>query len=646
MNNAQQTTPRPTGFYSHGTSWNTLIGREPSKFESATGAALWRAFNASQQTPDRFKAVSAATGSGKTKGAIALMAHLFPMRSVIVIREVKECHEAYLDLCALIGEQNVAIIASPGAISKFESEGGSYGHRFTDAEFSSAPVAVCTHARWKGEIEKGTDRGVRLCKGEQRDLIIIDEEPELERVYVAQPEDVSRLASILSDAQLADEARSFGFTEMHHAVPALNAIHGRMRTVKDNLNVAALLPQSDLVTASDALALNSLTRKDVYDRLSHLDHGARTYAADDMERVLEFLKAACEGRVFYSKGAHSQFYAYSYAIPPQRNTIILDGTADLNGLYSVGSSLITVDTPTADYSNVEVNYIGLPKEFSGRTAWDKKNVRRVRTMRPFMDWFKETLLANTKAGEQILVYAPQVLIDTDLHKTDDEATGEAADDDRYCEWEGRKIHWSHFGSGRGTNKFKDCTVYFQIRAHYKPKAAIVAQTLSHTGGMPGTEMMKNWSSGRTKETVYVHVRDTLIACDTKQNAARTCIRKLDDNGTAAKARLYFVSDNLTQIERYQEQMFPQSPKVALIVDPKIDTETSTGPERLAHLLATTDLTLLTYAELMATTGILKQHLGKSLKSPAVRAVMRTQGWRQVKRTEAGLKGNGKVLTLK
>ena len=116
--NATSLAPLPVGFYRHAAAWNLLIGRQPSKFESATGNALWRAYQACQQTPDRFKAVSAATGSGKTKGALALMAHIYPAETAIVIREIKECREAYLDLCKLIGEENVAISVSKAAIKK------------------------------------------------------------------------------------------------------------------------------------------------------------------------------------------------------------------------------------------------------------------------------------------------------------------------------------------------------------------------------------------------------------------------------------------------------------------------------------------------------------------------------------------------
>jgi hypothetical protein len=141
----------------------------------------------------------------------------------------------------------------------------------------------------------------------------------------------------------------------------------------------------------------------------------------------------------------------------------------------------------------------------------------------------------------------------------------------------------------------------------------------------------------------VSVRDTLIACDTKQNAARTCIRNLDDRGRAPKARLYFVSDNLTQIEKYQERMFPGAPRVQLMVDPEADLGDASGPARLSHLLASTDEHVLSMRDVADRTRIHRTTLPRELNGAAVRAVMRARGWRKVSRKAAGLSGNGFAL---
>src|SRR5262245_16382843 len=89
----------------HANAFRVIAGRGPSAFERATGEALWEAYRKvaceSRQSAKRvegdrqdspldatraFVAVSAATGSGKTVGACALIAHLSPAPCAFVIR--------------------------------------------------------------------------------------------------------------------------------------------------------------------------------------------------------------------------------------------------------------------------------------------------------------------------------------------------------------------------------------------------------------------------------------------------------------------------------------------------------------------------------------------------------------------------------
>lgn len=654
--NNEQTNFKQLFQNSHQQDWPLMIddGKSSTLFERATADTLWDAYIKSKQSLNQFIAVSAATGAGKTLGAQALMHHLFPLKTALVIKEIKEAHEAYIRLCKLIGEDNVAIHTSVhrenANLSGIETFTNETGHRvtrsFSETQFKNAPVVICTHQRWKSEYESGNDRGVRLCEGQPRELIIIDEEPGLERVYVAQPEDVSKLSSVLTDTMLHGEARSYGFCAGHLATTVLTDVSHRMGIAKDSANSPNLLCQQDLIKADEVEAILSLTREDILKRLMHLPEMERMFKTDQLDKVREFLIAACEGRVFYAKqSTGGQFFAYSYAVPAQQNTIILDGTADFNGLYSVGSSVMSIDAPNANYENVELNYIPLTKEFSGRNYWESKNIRKVRQSRKFMEWFREQLLKNTSAGEEILVYCPQVLTDTDLHnQMGDQCTLESAN---YCEWEERKIHWCHFGSGRGTNRFKDCTVFFQIRAFFKPKAVTVATTASHAPDYLNGERLRNLSSGKTKDPVYFQVSNTLVACDTKQNATRIGIRKLDDLGKAQAGRLYFVGDDLSMITDYQSEMFPSAGLVKVHTDDlRLDLKNSSGTERLEHLLLTSEEYLLSFKSITSTCTIHKQHILGGLRSKQVKAAMTARNWSLTTLKKVGLSGKGSVLVRK
>ena len=630
--------------HSHNAAWPQLVDdeRRPSLFERRTADALWHAYERSLQGARRFTAVSAATGAGKSLGAQCLMAHLYPARTAIVIREIREAHQAYLNLCRLIGEDNVAIHTSlhkTGAdrreVETFETETGyTIRQQFTEEDFRSAPVVICTHKRWKGEHDTNTDRGVRLCNGEPRDLIIIDEDPELERLYVAQPEHVATLASVLTDTVTADEARRYGFTESHPAVGPLRDLSHRLGRIKDNAN-RALQTDTELVPEEHVETLLSITREDVYKRLAHLETYERMNRADELDQVRHFVAAVCEGRVFYNKQARGgQFYAYSYAVPPERNTIILDGTADLNGLYSVGDSVVTLEAPDADYRDVELYYHELPAEMSGQRFWHKDHIRKRKVAEPVMEWFEGFLREHTEPGESVLVYAAKHWLDTALM-------------DRETDFEGRRVYWQHFGAGRGTNDYRSCDVYVQVRAHYKPRAVTIAQIGSYTGETFSDDQLATLSSGKTSDETYVTVRDTLVACDTKQNAARTCIRQLDDQGRAKSARLYFVGDNPTFLVDHLPEMFPGAGQLEFLTEDRPpDPEDSTGPERLAYLLASTEETVVTFTEICDLASIRKQHVRNALKAPKVRAVMEARGWAETSLKDLGRPGKGRALWRK
>lgn len=638
------TTREPFGWaHAHATAFAITTGRSPSKFEVATAAALHRA-DAQLVAPSRvrrFRAVSAATGAGKSLGAVALLAT--KATGAIIIKEIAEAHQVYLNLVEIVGPDRVAILtsihrdkASAADVAEFEQKTGfTVGRRFTEADFRNADLVVCCHKRWKGEIESGRDRGVRLCRGQQRDLIVVDEDPGLEQVHAARPADVAALAHVLGSKVMGSEARAYGFGEAHPALSALLNVEERMQRIVHDPSSPALCG-AGLIEDEEVEAILAVQYKDIRGRLQDGDLAGRTATAEALEVTLRFLQACCEGRVFFHKSGGGIFHAYSFAIPPQPNTIILDGTADMNGLYAIGQTVETVDgVPVPDYRRVQITYITPPKDVSAYFRGKDLSIRR--KMVDTAAYFREVILANTEPGEEVLVYAKKGYLDTDLQKEADES---GSDDPYYCEWQGRKVRWCHFGSGRGTNRYKDCTVYFQFDAFHKPKGVVVAEMASHRGIKLSEEELQRLSPGGTTDADYRLVKDSLIATDTKQNAARICIRKLDDQGVAQAARLYFVGTSPRVLQRYLAEMFPGAALGGLSASL---SESLSGPERLAAYLQSAEGDLVTSKELVEVTGVAGQHLRKYLSHPQVVSEITRGGWKESTRKEQGLPGKGWVL---
>lgn len=632
-----------------------LANRLPSPLETATAKTLLKA-EASVTVPSSktraFKAVVAPTGAGKSVGTAALLAHRRrdqgSFSAAYVIQTVEECDAVYRLLRELLPEEDVAVYtslhkenASPKALSQRAREQGlKIEHHFSEEQFRDAPIVICTHERWKREITSGECLGVTTWKGIPRTLVVIDEDPSLERVWVRQPEHVDELISVLSDTTLKDEARNFGFTNTHAAVEDLRSVHCKMRDIKDKSDLP-VLHTNEMITEEEADSILSLTWDDLQNRLRSLPPDQYRIKIDGLWGTVQFLRAAIQGRFFYSRDEAGAFYAYDLAVPPQPHTIILDGTADLNSMYAIGSNVIPVTGAAPDYSQVDITYVSPPSEFGGKMR--NKGILRTRwTAEPYMQWFRQFLIDHTKRGEKVLVYAKQRLLDYGLHKD----PGDGIDSPYETIWEGRHVHFVNFGRGRGSNKWKDCTAYFRLGDFHQKKAVVLSKIGSVTGQAFSSNDLTRMSTGTTIDPMYLLARDAHLLVTNKQDAARICIRQFDNDGKAAKGRLYLIDVDFNLILSNLDKLFPGARElktIGLETTLKTGTGQTKGPELLRNLLATTDEMIITGKTILEKTGIESKNIVRTLRSRKVSPVVEARGWRKVSNKEAGLRGKGWVL---
>jgi hypothetical protein len=383
----------------HGEAVATMIERAPSAFERATAHALWTTYAARMPTsgdPIAFPAVSAATGSGKSIAACALLAFLARQgeSGAYVVETIEAVEEVRRNLARLAPGAVAAYSsihranAAPDKVRDYREIGVTAGETFTEDAFRAAPIAVTTHDRWKREVESGADLGVLKRSGVSRSLVVVDEEPELQVTYQRQPEDVSALASVLAVTIQSDEARSYGFIPTHHAAESLKAIHDRMFTIKQHAGTPQLT-SADLVTATDLAHLRAITREDLSRRLWP-DAAAIAWHWE----TVEFLTAAAQGRVFYSKDEGGAFHAYAFRLPVRARHIVLDGTADINGLYAVGAHVVTVEAEAPSYAALKLHAVLPPKEHAGRMR-SNGILRDVYRARPYVEWLLSFIEENT-----------------------------------------------------------------------------------------------------------------------------------------------------------------------------------------------------------------------------------------------------------
>ena len=320
--------------------------RSPTEFEKGTALALWSAAQqaVSPDTPTTGKmvAVSSVTGGGKTQAAIALLAYLARVgkSGALLITELSEIETALESFRKLGLGDAVAVSSSlhksdadPATVKEYALKGVHRSGVWTEEEAKAAPVLVSTHAAWRAEVEQKKDHGIYTHNEKApRSLVIVDEEPQLERAYEFQSAMVGALADLLSSVDLPGDFRVH-FNDASPAVLALRSIQRKCETVMDSgRDGRKQLERVDLVTLDEAEAFSGIAPSDIFDRLSlTVPLPLRAERLRNFTRTLAALKAASQGRCFFSIQG-SAFHAFDRTCQPAAGTVLRDGRAPLNGL--------------------------------------------------------------------------------------------------------------------------------------------------------------------------------------------------------------------------------------------------------------------------------------------------------------------------
>ncbi|MEM1173868.1 MAG: hypothetical protein AAGI27_03560 [Pseudomonadota bacterium] len=628
--------------------YRTLTGRPPSLFEQSTADIMGEAYTSVSERIGRpfFETISSATGGGKTKAAEALIKHVMPRPVTFVIKEIVEIDDVYRDLVRILPEGvRVAMMNSvhgPNSKRGLTAEkermmGRPVAATFKLEEIKSAHVVLTTHEAWRNAVAGKNSREFLLRRFNQEALVIVDEDPDLEQTFVCQPQDVSDLIEVLSDVVDPDEARSFGFLPTHRLVPVLRSVYDRMERIKIAASKNAPLSRDrSMITDDDVTIIEQeINDDDLTNRAMKLGGTNWVPRVQRARATVEFLRAAGEGRVFYAQDRHPAFHAYSYAVPAQHNTIILDGTADLNGMFAASDHIRVIDDELQpNYSRMAISYVIPPKEFRGKMKPGGLYKNRW-SAEPLMKWFMEELLIpNTESGDRVLVYAKQDLLSFDLQRDFDESESRQP---YYIEKDGRCIWFCHFGSGRGSNKWKHCNVCFRLSEFYPKKAAAISKAASLMNVELSDADLRQMGSGTTKHRLYEVARDTHVMVHNKQETARICIRKLDNDGVCDPARVYFVDSDLELLQEYQARAYPGSNRIEVLDlgGHKAATQTQTVIDHMLTLHGPVDITA---RELAESCGVPVDSVKKALQRHW--PVLNGQGWK--KSTEKEVRGTGRA----
>ena len=334
--------------------------KKVTKFERKVGASVCRAAELAMSdlklnsNQPKFRVVSAPTGGSKTSSSIALLSLLANenkgFSGAYICKTIEECDEHYRTLKKLVDNDQLAVFnslhktnASPSLMLEKKRELGlEIEDHFDSIDLNNTRLIITTHKRWMKEEEYQTDLGVRKYKGIHRDLMVVDEEPDLFSIYPCQPHEVGELADLLSGSLNLQNDEMKNKVLIHRFTKTLRKIQERMEKITDGAIREATYIPVDLVEEDEYENVFKLTNQHIRMCLDKSGLNNKT-SLNDLLNILSFIQASAEGMGFHTRQGTSGFYAYKGSMSAESGTLVLDGSADLNGVYGLCKGMELVD---------------------------------------------------------------------------------------------------------------------------------------------------------------------------------------------------------------------------------------------------------------------------------------------------------------
>jgi hypothetical protein len=610
----------------------------------------------------RIRVVSAPTGAGKTTSTTAFAAAMLSLdpdySCAFVVETVRQAQEVYEELVAMVPREEVVVWTRAHDIrtttnDNLRDHGFDPGVRFHADQLRSSRCVVVTHAKLVREENRDRDKGVRLYQGHPRTQMFVDEHPQMVRLIEMTPGDMMKFRDIFKRED-----------PDHPMVPVVDRVVDRMDEAFSSKG-ASYVPV-ELVDFGDMATIDPESRRAIsLTRAEDLPDGL-------FKDALSFIKAASIGCVFLSRQSPRSFVAYDLQFQVQPGMILLDATADLSGLVTLMPGTERVDVPQVDFRNLTILHIEQPKEFNRKIT---DIVDRKVTAQPYADFIRQAVIDNTQPGEKVLVVVHKKLID---HGYIDDAP----DPDHPVDWSGRKVSTINWGTGIGSNRFKNAGTVFLFSEFFIPRKTVIGNVLGMKDQQATKETLRS-ANGQNMTGDFLDFYEGHLLRWTKQLACRGNVRNIDPHGNCGPMRL-FTTMKLERLLENQQKLFPGSPP-ALMVNPdgservkvveqgnsskslKMKERKAEFPrqtigkdcfsragaplpkkgtrplDRLAELLGHTTKDTLPSDEVESLTGVVSRNLPQALKSNTVAPYVTAFGWSLVSAKEVGLPGKRKVL---
>jgi hypothetical protein len=496
-------------------------------------------------------------GSGKSTAAKALMAALvrategasYPVGCALLVHHVETIASAYAELSALL----------PGRVGlwskEHDFERGQRQPRFSPEDLKQYPLIIVTHAFYqgpRGDLARSyrSDRLRSFRPGRDpnsipRVLTFVDEKINEVETYSVTHGDVAQVQGRVQRNEHHVDELDTATEQLVEFV--INKRHGPdLETPSqdpDGWQVADRL----LWFTTDEAARHQRSQSARWDRL-------------DFEGVFGLGRAIARRRAFIARSANGKrgatFVGYQENRPEAFGMILLDATADIDGVNELCSWRIPVEGPAERFDNLDIVHIPSIVKGTFKKWWDENRCNQI----DYVAYVRNTILHNVERGQRALVVCMKdIVCCSDLDGWSKYVGCFADRDTTDYVWnlDDRRIAVTWWGGyGIGANDWLDADVVLLFEDYHLPRHVLIAmvQGLQDYRATKGPLATLAALQERRHPEVDL-LGDGQVLRWLKQMALRGRARDFDAHGTCGRQRLVVTGD-LTRIIANLDRVFP------------------------------------------------------------------------------------------
>jgi hypothetical protein len=488
-------------------------------------------------TPPRLHVVSAPMGTGKTTFTIAFIvtmtrmsqryAHM-PQGCVYLTDQIVKADTMYRELVRFLPNQ-VAIWTSDHDKSCTEPRRVRNPiARFSKGELANYPVAIATHALFQSAGSDEARVVVRDGEMAPRALTLVDEQME---------DVITHSTSLAATAKVMEFLHDEGASDV---IPHVDTLIGFM-AAKVASGSKLEKPEDDRASWSVVEKLDWFTTKEAT-WFAQSNKGR----IPDIEAVFGFAQAMVRDYAFIVSGAGGPRFIGCeprHAIVP--GMVLLDATADLDGVTQLCPWRVHSQVPHARYDDLEVVHV-LPCTEQRLNEYFREAENRT----TYADWMKEVIQEQLQPGQHGLVVCKKTLIDKrnipdwpDIDARWSDVLGEEADKPYTWTLEGRLLAVTYWGgAGVGSNRWQNADVVFLFDEHFLPTGAFIGRTQGLLLAPTKSGPVANMSTTNTKSDEVTRISEGHLLRWTKQMGMRGCARRFNAQGMCGKQKIVVTGD--------------------------------------------------------------------------------------------------------